>query len=86
MLHTRLQTARVLRNFLERDVLRHGPHSEDRGNQLPRGLFVGSRNWISQWPARTILDDAEAVGEVLVTLVGVRSWGPIVLLLRPSEA
>ncbi|KAL2275650.1 hypothetical protein FJTKL_01709 [Diaporthe vaccinii] len=79
MLHTKLQMARVLRDFLGRIPPRHNFITEEA-----RGLFIDSGTFMSQWPAAAYMDDEHVTHEVLVALVG---WAGtfIALVLTPPR-
>lgn len=68
MLHTKLQTARVLRDHLGRRAL-----PSPKGNlcnREARGLFIDPETWMSQWPLAAYMDDEDVTHEVVVALVG----------------
>lgn len=81
MLHTKLQTARVLRDFLGRIP---PPPGHNFITEEARGLFIDSGTFMSQWPAAAYMDDEDVTHEVLVALVG---WAGtfIALLLTPPR-
>ncbi|KAG6362902.1 hypothetical protein INS49_007997 [Diaporthe citri] len=64
MLHTKLRTARVLRDFLGRIPPDWSWNIEDA-----RGLFIDSGTFMSQWPVAAFMDDEDVTHEVLVALV-----------------
>lgn len=68
MLHTKLQTARVLRDYLGQSPNHsYWPFC----HREVRGLFIDSETVMSQWPVAAYMDDEDNVThEVLVALVG----------------
>lgn len=79
MLHTKLRTARVLRDFLGRV-----PPGWNFITEEARGLFIDSGTFMSQWPVAAFMDDEDVTHEVLVALVG-RLGISVALLLTPPE-
>lgn len=79
MLHTKLRTARVLRDFLGRV-----PPGWNWNTSDARGLFIDSGTFMSQWPVAAFMDDEYVPHEVLVALVG-RLGNFVALLLTPPK-
>lgn len=82
MLHTKLQTARVLRDFLG-----HIPFVNFYDEET-RGLLIDSGTLMSQWPVGAFMDDEDVTHEVLVALVGCPSGTRstfVALLLTPPK-
>lgn len=82
MLHTKIQTARVLRDFLGRS----DPTSTSYKQEV-RGLFINKESSISLDPVAALMDDEDLTHEVLVALVeGPQPGVPAtVLLLIPPR-
>lgn len=81
MLRTKVQTARVLPDFLGLT----SPFNLYRQEEW-RGLFISSGTGMSQWPLKAYMDDEDVrYDEVLVAVVGTRLFVPIALLLHPPR-
>lgn len=82
MLHTKIQTARVLRDFLGCRAITLTPYTQEI-----RGLFITKESSISLYPEAAMMDDEDLTHEVLAALVeGPQPGVPAtVLLLIPPR-
>lgn len=80
MLHTKIQTARVLRDFLGCRGITLTPYKQEI-----RGLFINKGSSISLYPEPALMDDEDLTHEVLVALIAQPGLRAIVLLLIPPR-